>query len=66
MNTPLRRLADNLLEGGVDSFVISRRTKRKSWRTIALDLRDATHGEIDVTSETLRSWYRDADARTAA
>jgi len=56
MTTPLRRLADTLIDGGVDRFVATRRASGRSWRLIALDLRDTTDGQIDVTPETLRKW----------
>lgn len=36
-------------------FVADRRPA-KSWRRIALDLRDATDGKVDVTPETVRKW----------
>jgi hypothetical protein len=54
--TPTRLLADKLIQDGVDSFIADRRAERKSWRRIALDLRDATNGVIDVTPETVRKW----------
>lgn len=56
MPTPTRRLADKLIEGGVNRFIADRRTNGESWRTISLALRDATDGEIDITPETVRNW----------
>lgn len=53
-------LADHLLPGGLADFVTSRRDAGKSWRRIALELRDATGTVVDVTHETLRSWFLDA------
>lgn len=53
--SPSRRLADVLLDGGLDEFVIERRRAGRSWRLIARDLLEATN--VDVTYETLRSWY---------
>lgn len=56
MTTPTRLLADTLLpEGGVARFIAQRRPD-KSWRMIALDLRDTTNGQVNVTPETLRKW----------
>lgn len=55
--TPTRRLADLLLKGTLDEFVTSRRATGRSWRLIARDLREATDGQLDVTYETLRSWF---------
>lgn len=57
--TPTRLYADTLLpDGGVAAFIAARRatTPPTSWRRIALDLRDATGGRIDVTPETVRNW----------
>lgn len=64
--SPLRLLADNLLSEGVDTFVSTRRAAGKSWRAVALDLRDTTKGQIDVAPETVRGWYRAADTKVAA
>lgn len=61
MPTPTRRLADKLLPEGVDAFIATRRDGEQSWRRIALDLRDATRGEVDVTPETIRNWATRAD-----
>ncbi|TFV91374.1 hypothetical protein [Blastococcus sp. CT_GayMR16] len=66
MPTPLRRLADNLIEGGVDRFVTDRRKDGKSWRAIALDLRDTSNGQLDITPETVRGWYREATTGAVA
>ena len=56
MPTPTRTLADELLpDGGVDKFITDRRPA-KSWRRIALDLRDTTGGKVDVAPETVRKW----------
>lgn len=51
-----QKLADHLLPEGLDTFVAARRAEHKSWRQIAIDLRDATHGEVDITDVTLRNW----------
>lgn len=57
--TATQRLADHLLDGQLGEYVLSRRAKGDSWRRIALDLRDDIG--IDVTHETLRSWYMAED-----
>lgn len=58
--TPSQRLADNLLTDGLDRFVTDRRLGAAlSWHRIAVELRDATSGQVDVTGQTLRSWYAD-------
>lgn len=56
--TTTRRLADVLLHGKLDEYVADRRAAGKSWRRITLDLRDDI--QVDVTHNTLRSWYPDA------
>lgn len=58
-----QRLADTLLDGGLDEFVQSRRAVGRSWRLIARDLYEDT--KVDVTYETLRGWYPD-DRRAAS
>ncbi|MGD9530581.1 MAG: hypothetical protein AB7V44_27810 [Pseudonocardia sp.] len=51
--TPLQMLLSTKL-GDLDAFVTRRRDAGKSWRAIALEIRDQTG--IEVTNETLRSW----------
>jgi len=58
--TPTYRLADNLLGGNLHEFVTSRRAQGLAWRRIAHALWEATDGEVDVTYETLRSWFGEA------
>lgn len=66
MPTPTRRLADLMLGGALDDFVLTRRASGRSWRLISRDLWEATGGELDVTYETLRGWYLDEpEAATA-
>ena len=57
--TTTKRLAEVLLDESLDDFVLSRRaqTPPRAWRLVARDLWEATDGQIDVTYETLRSWY---------
>ena len=59
--TPTYLLADYLLPGGLEEFVKTRRATGMSWRRIALDIRDATDRQIDVTYELLRRWFKDDD-----
>ena len=66
--TPTQLLADTLLpDGGVAKFIAARREQDKpaSWRSIALDLRDATDGRVDVTPETVRKWATELVAAAA-
>lgn len=61
-------LADVLLgdeQGPLERFVTDRRGEGRSWRLIARDLFDATEGKVDVTFETLRSWFPDVDKTPA-
>lgn len=55
--SPTQRAANHLLDGKLEEFVSMRRSAGRSWRLIARDLMEAT--SIDVTHETLRSWFRD-------
>lgn len=52
-------LADHLLgdDGPLERFVAERRAAGRSWRLIARDLVEATDSAVDVTFETLRSWF---------
>lgn len=60
--TPTYRLADLLLDDGIDEYVASRRREGRSWRRIALDLLEDIN--LDVTHETLRSWFPEDPAST--
>lgn len=64
--SPTRRLLDHLISEGLDVFVADRRARGWSWRRVARDITDATG--IDVSFETVRSWYPDVngDAGEAA
>lgn len=55
--TPTHRLADLLLPTTLADFVQTRRDVGRSWRLIARDLHEETDGQVDVTAETLRSWF---------
>jgi len=61
-SSPLRRLADTLLEEGLTAFVESRRADGMSWRLIARDLREQTDCSVDVTEQTLRTWFAEQTA----
>lgn len=60
--TTLHTAADRLLgdAGPLEDLVLRRRSEGVSWRKIAAELRDLTG--IDVTYETLRSWFPEAVA----
>lgn len=55
------RYADELLDRPLAEYVAEQRADGVSWRRIALNLRDETDGEIDITYETLRSWFPDPE-----
>lgn len=59
--TPSHRLADVLLgdDGPLETFVRSRRADGIAWRLIARDVYEATDKQVDLTYETLRSWFPD-------
>jgi hypothetical protein len=60
--TPKQRLATILLGRPVHGWIAERRELGWTWRKIADDLRTATDGELDVTSEALRLWHEEAAA----
>lgn len=64
------RLADILLadKGPLEEFVRSRRaqTPKRAWRLIERDLLDATDRQIDISFETLRSWFPDEQKQKAS
>lgn len=60
--TPTARLAEHILGESVVDFIQARRAEGHAWRIVARDLYEATDGQIDVTYETLRSWYPDVVA----
>jgi hypothetical protein len=68
--TPTRRLADRLLAdagaGGLDQLIADMRADDNSWHRIALEIRDKTSGEVEVTAETVRRWGAPAPTPTAA
>lgn len=59
---PQIRYANLLLGRPVLDFITERRANDLSYRRIALDLRDATDGEIDVSDVTIRAWAMRAQA----
>ncbi len=59
--TVTRRYADLLLQGQLETFVRERRAQDRAWRLISRDLWEATGGELDITYETLRSWFPDPE-----
>ena len=70
-NTPTAslawRLADRVLEaeGGVAQLIRDMRANDTSWRRIALEIRDKTDGDVDVTGETVRRWAEELDPAAA-
>lgn len=62
--SPTRRLLDHLIPEGLDVFVADRRARGRSWRRIEKDIYEATG--IEVTYETIRSWYPDSNGDTEA
>ncbi|MCA1842315.1 MAG: hypothetical protein LC792_03820 [Actinobacteria bacterium] len=62
MRSPTHRLLDHLIPEGIDVFVADRRARARSWRRIAQDILEVTG--VDVSFETIRSWYPDANGGT--
>jgi hypothetical protein len=59
--TPAQRLADALLGYPLAVYVTEKRTAfpQWSWRQIANRLERDTNGQVEVTGETLRLWFRE-------
>lgn len=57
--TPTQRLAERILGRPLAEYVTEKRNARPqwSWRLIAEQLAEDTHGEVVVTRESLRNWY---------
>lgn len=49
-----RRLADRVIEGGLDAYLLAARDRGESYQTIQSRL--STEHAIDVTAETVRNW----------
>jgi hypothetical protein len=49
-------------DGALERFVRSRRRDGLSWRLVERDLFQQTSGAVDLTFETLRSWFPDEAA----
>ena len=66
--TPSHHLCDVLLgdDGPLETFVRTRRDDGRAWRLVARDLYEATDHKIDLTYETLRSWFPDAPTEAAS
>lgn len=63
--TPTAKLADLLLPGGLEEFVLARRARGMSWRRIAFEIYDATDKQVGVSYEVLRRWFKDANGEAA-
>jgi hypothetical protein len=59
--SPLRQALDVIMggPGELDALVRLGRLRGRSWRALALEVRDRTG--VDVTHETLRNWYVDLE-----
>lgn len=57
--SPLRRLLDSKLRGGLDEYVELHRSRQRGWPWIAQDLYAITG--VRVTDESLRRWYREQE-----
>lgn len=64
--TPTRRLADFIVPGGLDAYVAQHRGRGDSWQRIARDLYLDTDGELDITFQTLASWFAAAESEQAS
>lgn len=57
-----KRSAERVLGVSLETFIAERRANGESYRRIALALRDATAGAIDVTDVTVRAWHQQDDS----
>jgi hypothetical protein len=51
--------------GPLETFVRSRREAGTAWRIVARELYEQTDKQIDLTYETLRSWFPDEPVAAA-
>lgn len=63
--TAKQRLADLILGVPLATFVAERRANGTAWRRISRELLDATDGSIDISGESLRSWFCDDEVGAA-
>lgn len=57
--TPTHRLASMILQRDLGEYVAEKRADGRAWRLISRDLWQDTDGLVDVTYETLRTWFPD-------
>jgi hypothetical protein len=60
MRTNGQRLADVYLGEPVEQWIAARRPDT-SWDRLAVELRDVTRHNVEVTAQTLRGWARATD-----
>lgn len=58
MASDKQRLASRMLRRDVGEYVAIKRAEGLSWRRLAQALSKDTRGEVDVTAETLRAWWK--------
>lgn len=56
--TPTQRLASTLLGQSLEDWVATRRLEGMSWKAIAEDLAVSTNGQVAVSRECLRGWFK--------
>lgn len=66
VESPMQRLASIELGEDVVAFIGKRRQAGAAWRIIARDIYEQTGHRVDVTHETLRTWYTDATTASPA
>jgi hypothetical protein len=66
VSTPSRtyQLIEERLDGTLAEFVRNRRQPSTSWRNLAAEIHTLTG--VDVSYETLRSWFAESDSEPAA
>jgi hypothetical protein len=63
--TAKQRLADLVLGRPLAEFVAERRANEVAWRRIGREVLDATDGTVEISGETLRAWFCDAETGAA-
>lgn len=56
IRSPLARLADHLLDEGLEAFLKAALAEDLTLRVIARDLWARTSGEVDTTAQTINDW----------
>lgn len=59
--TATQQLAEVVLGEPLQDWVVARRQRGLSWKSVAAELAVTTNDQVQLNRETLRVWYRDVD-----